>query len=82
MVDDAVDDCRRHLVVAEHRPPLAELDVGGDDHAPLLIAVAHHLEQQSRPLYVDRYVAKLVEHDQRRLAEVLPPPDKPRPVSA
>ena len=50
MVDEPVYRRRGELVVAEHRAPLAELDVGGDDHAPLLVAVAHHLEQQPRPL--------------------------------
>lgn len=31
VVDDAIDHCRRHLVVAEQRVPPAELQVRGDD---------------------------------------------------
>ena len=80
MVDQPVDRGGGELVVAEHRAPLAELDVGGDDHAPLLVAAAHDLEQQPRPLDAQRHVAELVEDDevrpgdvpQHRLQRVLP----------
>ena len=71
MVDQPVDGGRGELVVAEHRAPLAELDVGGDDHAPLLVAAAHHLEQQPRALDVERHVAELVEDDEVGLGDVL-----------
>ena len=45
VVHDAVDGGRRQVRVAEHRPPLAELDVGGDDHAPALVRGGHDLVQ-------------------------------------
>ena len=64
MVHQPVYDGRGQLVVPEHRAPLAELDVGRHDHAPLLVAVAHDLEQQARPLDVERHVAELVQDEQ------------------
>lgn len=71
MVNQPVDGGRGQLVVPQHRAPLAELDVGGDDHAPLLVAAAHHLEQQPRSLDVERHVAELVEDDEVGLGDVL-----------
>lgn len=63
MVHEPVDGRRGELVVAEHRAPFAELDVRRHDQAPLLIAVAHHLEQQPRPFDVEGHVAELVEDE-------------------
>lgn len=39
---------RRHLVVAEHRAPPAELQVRGDDHRLPLVGVGEHLEERAR----------------------------------
>ena len=48
VVHHAFDDGRRELVVGEDRAPSAELDVGGEYHAPSPIAV-RGLVQESRP---------------------------------
>lgn len=45
MVDNAVDDRRRHLVVAEHPSPARELEVGRDHHALPLVGVGEDLEE-------------------------------------
>ena len=71
VVDQPVDDGRGELVVAEHGAPLAELDVRGHDHAPLLVAVAHHLEEQPRSLYVQGHVAEFVQDEELRSGQVL-----------
>ena len=47
VVDEPVDHRRRHLVVAEHRAPAAELEVRGDDHRLALVGVREHLEEQA-----------------------------------
>ena len=39
---------RRHLVVAEHRAPPAELQVRGDEHRLPLVGVGEHLEERAR----------------------------------
>ena len=61
MVDQPVDDGSSHVVVPEHRSPAGELQIGGDDHAALFIAVGDDLEQQRRTLGVDREVTQLVD---------------------
>ena len=71
VVHDAVDERGGELVVAEHDTPFGELDVGGDYQAPLLVAIAQHLEQQPRPLPVERDVAELVDDDEPRPRDVL-----------
>lgn len=48
LVHHAVDDGRRKLVVGEDRAPPAELDVGGEYHAPPLVAVRYDLVQEPR----------------------------------
>ncbi len=64
VVHDAVDDRRGELVVSEHHAPFRELDVGGDDEAAPLVAVAHDLEQEPRALLVERDVAELVDDEE------------------
>ena len=65
MVHYSVHGCFGQLVVAEHRAPAAELDVGGHDHAPGLIGRRHHLVEEARPpLDVNRQVAELVDDQQ------------------
>lgn len=48
----------------EHHAPFRELDVGGDDEAAPLVAVAHDLEQEPRALLVERDVAELVDDEE------------------
>lgn len=59
---DAVDDGHRELVVHEEGVPPAELDVGGEYHAPSLVALGYHLVQQPRAVDVEGHVAELPYH--------------------
>ena len=45
MVDDAVDGCRCHVIVAEDLAPLGKREVGGDDQAALFVGVGDGLEK-------------------------------------
>lgn len=54
VVDDAVDHGGGHPVVPEHRPPPAELQVRGDYHRLPLVCVREDLEEQPRPVRVER----------------------------
>ena len=45
-------------------PHFEKLDVGGDDEAAPLVAVAHDLEQEPRALLVERDVAELVDDEE------------------
>lgn len=69
MVDDPVDDRRGHLVVAEHRAPPRELEVGGEHDRLRLVGRRHHLEQQPRAVCVEGKEPQLVDDEQLR------PPD-------
>ena len=63
VVHNAVDYRRGHLVVPEYRPPAAELKVRRDDHRLALVGVGEDLEQQPRPVRVERQEAELVDDE-------------------
>ena len=56
VADYAVDDGRRHLVVAEDRAPPAELEVRRDHRRLGLVGVGEDLEDQPDAAIVDRAV--------------------------
>ena len=69
VVDDAVDHGGGHLVVPEHRPPPAELQIRGDRHRLSLVCVGEDLEEQPRPVRVEREKPELVDDEQASLAD-------------
>ena len=69
VADDAVDHGGGHPVVPEHRPPPAELQVRGDHHRLPLVCVGEDLEEQPRPVRVEREKPELVDGEQAGLAD-------------
>lgn len=69
VVDDAVDHGGGHLVVPEHRPPPAELQIRGDYHRLSLVCVGEDLEEQPRPVRVEREKPELIDDEQASLAD-------------
>lgn len=69
VVDDAVDQGGGHLVVPEHRPTSAELQVRGEYHRLPLVCVGEDLEEQSHPVRVEREKPELVDDEQAGLAD-------------
>lgn len=63
MVHHAVDHGGRHLVVAEDLAPPRELEVGRDHHRLPLVGLRDHLEQQARPVDVERQEPQLVDDE-------------------
>ena len=61
MVGDAVERRSGHLGIAEDGGPLAERQVGGDDHRGLLVEPADQVEQQLSAGLGERQIAELVE---------------------
>ncbi len=57
MMRQAVEQGRGHLGVAEHRRPLAEAQVGGDDNTGAFVEFAQQVEQQGAPRSAERQVA-------------------------
>ena len=55
VVDDAVDHGGGHLVVPEHRPPPAELQIRGDYHRLPLVCVGEYLEERPRRPLADEH---------------------------
>ena len=64
VVDDAVDGCCCHVIVAEDLAPLGKREVGGDDQAALFIGISNGLEQQPCPVSVDGDVAEFIDDEQ------------------
>ena len=64
VVEEPVDQRRRHHVVAEHAAPLLEALVRGEHRGGALVAGVDQLEEQDRAVLGDRQVADLVDHQQ------------------
>ena len=69
MVDQAVHDGDRHVVVGEELTPGGEVLVGGDDHRAVLVQGIDQLEQVVSGLAVHRQVAQLVDDQQVELLQ-------------
>ena len=61
VVGQAVEQCGRHLGIAEDARPFAEAQVGGDDDAGALIELAQEMEEQRTAGCTERQIAELVE---------------------
>jgi len=61
MVNQAVNHSSGEFIVAEHRVPLGEFQIGCDDEALLLVAVGYHLKQQLAGFLVQRDEPNLVQ---------------------
>ena len=81
MVDDAVDHGRRHLVVAEDGAPPRELEVRGENDGLPLVCLRDHLEQQPRPVGVERKEPQLVYDQEVRLPDLGELPVEPAVVA-
>jgi hypothetical protein len=65
VVDESVDHGGGDDIVAEHLSPAAELLVGGDDQAGVLVSRRDELEEQVRCFGLEGDVADLVDNQQR-----------------
>ena len=81
VVHDAVYHRGRHLVVAEDGTPPRELEVGGEDDGLALICLRDHLEQQPRPVGVERQESQLVYDQELRLPDLGKLPVEPAIVA-
>ncbi len=64
MVGETVEECRRHLGIAEHAGPFAEAQVDGDDDTGLLVEPGEQMEQERPARETEGQVAELVEDDE------------------
>ena len=63
-MQQAIEDRRGDDGIAKHLTPLAEALVGGEDNRAPLIAPRDELEEEVRPMLVNRDVADLVDDQQ------------------
>mmetsp|Transcript_59149 Transcript_59149/g.139299 ORF Transcript_59149/g.139299 Transcript_59149/m.139299 type:complete len:239 (+) Transcript_59149:3674-4390(+) len=64
VVGQPIQKRRGHLGVAEDAGPFAEAQVGGDDHAGVLVELGEQMEQQRPAGLAERQVAELVQDEQ------------------
>ena len=69
---EPVEQCCRHLgVAAEHRRPLAEAQVRGDEHGRAGVQLAEQMEQQLAAALGERQIAELVQHHEIDAGELV-----------
>src|SRR5207245_2810810 len=68
VMEETVEDGGCHHGVAEHRSPLADRSIAGDQHAAPLVAPRDELKEERRRIGLDRQIAALVDDQQFRLA--------------
>ena len=71
MVCQSVEECRRHLRIAEHRRPFAEGKVRGDDDRGALVEPADQVEQERTTGLRERQIAEFIEDDEVEASEVI-----------
>ena len=64
MVGQSVEQCGRHLGIAEHAGPFTEAKIGGDDNAGALMELTQEMEEQRAAGSTERQVAQLVQNDE------------------
>src|ERR1051326_4086498 len=73
VVDDAVDERGGAGRVGEDRGPVVEGEIRGEHKALLLVAPAHHLEEQIGVAVIEGEVSYLIDDEQADLGIVLEP---------
>ena len=74
VVHKALDESRRHDLVAQHAAPVLETLVRRQHSRRLLVPGVDELEEERGAVLVDRQVADLVDHQQSRMGEHAQPP--------
>lgn len=69
VVQHAVDKRGRHDFGAQDGAPFLESLVGRQDHRGVLVGSVHELDDKHRAGVIDRRIANLVDHEQRRVRQ-------------
>ena len=64
MVRQAIEERRRHLLVAEDTGPFAEGEVGGHDHRGRLLEPTNQMEQELSAGLGEGQIAEFIQHDE------------------
>jgi hypothetical protein len=74
VVSQAVEQCGRHLCIAEHAGPFTEREIGGDDDGGALVKPADEMEQQLAAGSGERQVAEFVEDEEVHVGQMIGDP--------
>ena len=74
MVGEAIEQCGRHLGIAEDAGPFAERQVGGDDDRGALVEPADQMEEQLPASLGEGQIAEFIEDDEVEPGEVVGDP--------
>ena len=66
-----IEQCRRHLGIAEHVGPFCEAEVRGDDDAGLLVELGEQMEQECATGWAEGQVSELIEDHEIEAYEAL-----------
>ena len=64
MMSETVEQCCRHLRIAEDARPFTECEIGRDDDRGSLVEAADHVEQQLSSGLGEGQIAQFVEDDE------------------
>jgi hypothetical protein len=74
MVCEAVEQCGRHLWIAEDARPFAECEIGGDDDRGALVEAADGVEQQLPAGLGEGQIAEFIEDDEVQTGKIIGKP--------
>src|SRR3954453_1285980 len=68
---EAIQERRRHPLVAQQLVPAGEFEVRGHQDAPAIVALSEELEEELRPVRAEGQVAELVNNNKIERPELL-----------
>jgi len=74
MMGETVEQCGRHLRIAEDAWPFTECEIGRDDDRGSLVETADHVEQQLSAGLGEREIAEFVEDDKVEARQIIGEP--------
>jgi len=72
-----IEQCGRHLCIAEYTRPVAEREIGSDNNGGALVEPADQMEEQLAASLSERQIAEFVEDDEVEPGQIIGEPSLP-----
>src|SRR5215813_767742 len=72
-----IEQCGRHLCIAEYARPVAEREIGSDNDGGAFVKPADQMEEQLAASLSERQIAEFVEHDKIETGQIIGEPSLP-----